>query len=1264
MKKTFATLLLSSTICLMLAVPALADVPGRGTPAGTSVPNPGTQEQELANITFPAPYNVFEFPVTCGACHGGTIDQQAGHFGNWAGTSMASAMRDPVFRANQLIVNQGIKDLTGEDGAGNMCIRCHSPNAWYSGRTDPLLNGAADGSTVEHSILLSTDDEGILCEMCHRVVGGVTMQRTDLDPTDPVWNMLAGISDWPHQGDAFPEGPAPGNPYGDTALQINDGMTYAGKYAGSVDIYFNDLPLLRDATGIFSLGGLYTGQTYGIYPPGWLDMFGNDVSGEPVVNPDGSLPIHFELPIGPPLNPDGSYDYQSQSVSLEHPTTAGDFIRTSEFCGTCHDLTIPVLNHGMPEQRTYTEWKNSDYGRNENATTFKRCQDCHMPTMKHEYADDIPVTLNPDPALAGYFPYGKDRNPNGGTAFHKFAGANRDLPAMMQLLYPEVDLEVIGAPTGRDTRLFPGMMSSRDLAWDRARRNTEIFLNDAVDVTVSDPQYNQGSGKWEVKVRVTNNAGHSIPSGYPDGRRLFLSLQVTDNSGGLVYESGYYNEADATLYTDRNGTPFYRAHAPAIDSDSNAVMVYERITGTDAKDGAGNPTFIAAPSLSLLNNVICFDNRIPPDGYSYQGFSAAGVKFWDYRELGNGTVEYFENSNRYPDRQNYDEVTYSFAAPAEALLVARAEARWQTHTRQFMEFLRDADTSTLRPQGPPSIYAANYPLTPNYLSDVIGLADLTDAAGSPLNLRDNWGGVAYAAWLLSGQGKPFTVAADDTAYSVAPGPTVATAAPVDPFSVQVSWDPVAGAEGYILWVRYGVDTLPETDPASTASWDKLAVLDGAATSFVNDGLNVGKTYQYKVVAFNGKGMGPQSNVTSATTPADIPLLPANLNVVGVTDTTVTLSWFDQADDETGFVIERQDIPLLTADPWPPFVEIARIATPNNGAAGGVTFTDGINPLLPLEAGRSYNYRVAAYNATGISLWNDNGPVMATTLGLPAAASGLSAMVISGTDVALTWTDNSAAELGFRIERAADVDFLVNVRTVLVPADTTSWHDVSVVPETTYFYRVYSYNAIGDAILPSNTVQVTTPGLPPAAPSNLVADAPPVLPVQVNLSWTDNAVSETGFTVERSLDAAFATGLVSFALPADSVGYTDTAVEPKTTYYYRVSAFNDGGASTYSNAVSVVTPGEIPQAPSALLVTKVGNKAITLSWRDNSTNEQGFAIERSLDGAVWNLLAETGMDVTSYKDSGLQRHTTYWYRLRAFNADGYSEYSETVSATTK
>src|SRR5512138_3027817 len=126
-----ATLALASALVVVSA--ALADVPNRVLPRG-AVPNPGTQEQELTNITFPFPYNVFEFTVTCGACHGGQVDQQVGHYGNWAGSSMASAARDPVYRANQIVVNRAIQQSFGQDGAGNQCMRCHAPNAWYSGR--------------------------------------------------------------------------------------------------------------------------------------------------------------------------------------------------------------------------------------------------------------------------------------------------------------------------------------------------------------------------------------------------------------------------------------------------------------------------------------------------------------------------------------------------------------------------------------------------------------------------------------------------------------------------------------------------------------------------------------------------------------------------------------------------------------------------------------------------------------------------------------------------------------------------------------------------------------------------------------------------------------------------------------------------------------------------------------------------------------------------------------------------------------------------
>ncbi|NOH02167.1 MAG: hypothetical protein HND47_09525 [Chloroflexi bacterium] len=112
--KRLAVIALVVLITLLTATVVLADIHTRIGVRGT-VPNPGTQQQELANITFPAPYNVFGFIVTCAACHGGQVDQQVAHFGNWSGTAMASAARDPVFRANQIIVNSQIRnaDRTG-----------------------------------------------------------------------------------------------------------------------------------------------------------------------------------------------------------------------------------------------------------------------------------------------------------------------------------------------------------------------------------------------------------------------------------------------------------------------------------------------------------------------------------------------------------------------------------------------------------------------------------------------------------------------------------------------------------------------------------------------------------------------------------------------------------------------------------------------------------------------------------------------------------------------------------------------------------------------------------------------------------------------------------------------------------------------------------------------------------------------------------------------------------------------------------------------
>lgn len=99
-------------------------------------------------------------------------------------------------------------------------------------------------------------------------------------------------------------------------------------------------------------------------------------------------------------------------------------------------------------------------------------------------------------------------------------------------------------------------------------------------------------------------------------------------------------------------------------------------------------------------------------------------------------------------------------------------------------------------------------------------------------------------------------------------------------------------------------------------------------------------------------------MVTKSTVTDLPLPPENLTLVGATATSATISWYDAADNEQGFIIERQDVPAL-AD----FAEIARIPTPNGPGFGGVNWTD--NTVV---SGRTYNYRVAAYNASGKSTY--------------------------------------------------------------------------------------------------------------------------------------------------------------------------------------------------------------------------------------------------------------------------------------------------------
>lgn len=92
-------------------------------------------------------------------------------------------------------------------------------------------------------------------------------------------------------------------------------------------------------------------------------------------------------------------------------------------------------------------------------------------------------------------------------------------------------------------------------------------------------------------------------------------------------------------------------------------------------------------------------------------------------------------------------------------------------------------------------------------------------------------------------------------------------------------------------------------------------------------------------------------------------------------------------------------------------------------------------------------------------------------------------------------------------------------------------------------------------------------------------------------------------------------------------------------------------------------GPPPAAPTGLGATAASFSRIDLVWADNSTDELGFKVERSTDGINFLQIATVAANTPAYSDAGVSGGTTYFYRIRSYNAGGNSVYSNTASATT-
>jgi len=330
--------------------------------------------------------------------------------------------------------------------------------------------------------------------------------------------------------------------------------------------------------------------------------------------------------------------------------------------------------------------------------------------------------------------------------------------------------------------------------------------------------------------------------------------------------------------------------------------------------------------------------------------------------------------------------------------------------------------------------------------------------------------------------------------------------------------------------------------------------------------------------------------------------------------------------------------------------------------------NGTAPIINLQLdstyiGKKLNIHLIYYDTDGNSQ-KSNAVIQVSVTNdtrIPFKPYNLALLKFNNSSINISWKDSSRYVQKYELWRKINLDgeYLLHQE---LSGKSYNTNDDNLDTSRIYFYKIRGHKSSGfsDFSNEINTAGIIISGnLFP--PTNLSANVSGIS--NVILNWKDNSENENYFAVQRSsTDGMFNRVAV---LLKNTTSYKDSGngLVVGTIYQYRIAAYSHED-SAISNTVSIkITPGFL-LPPTNLTATYDSTiRVIQLYWNSSDNNILYFDIERKTDSGAYTLMRRIDAGVNLYLDFNVEIKKVYTYRIRGYDLNRFSEYSNEVTIST-